>query len=298
MVFSWYIVAYLFVAGVAGGAFFVSFAACLWDGRCQSDASERAVAAVQPGFFLAPILAFLAIALLTLDLGNPDRLLSVFMSPFDSVIGAGAWMLAFFFVLTCALAVAALVSGELTRRFQMLLGIPAALCAVGVMCYTGILLSSMASVEFWYTPWLVALFVVSSLTTGLSAVIASSAILATPSSESNPLGLWRLCLVLSVIEAAVLFVFVWSRFHGGPVAAESDLLILAGSLALPFWIGVIAMGFLFPWALHALAPMTGSSVALFASSVGVLAGGFFLRYCIVGAGLFSPLVLSSIAVAA
>ena len=92
MVFSWYIVGYLFVAGVASGAFLVSFGACLWDRWRQSKASERAVAAVQLGFCIAPVWSFAAIALLLLDLGNPERLLSLVMSPFDSVIGAGAWL--------------------------------------------------------------------------------------------------------------------------------------------------------------------------------------------------------------
>ena len=291
MVFSWYIVGYLFVAGVASGAFFVSFGACLWDRWRQSKASERAVAAVQLGFYIAPVWSFAAIALLLLDLGNPERLLSLVMSPFDSVIGAGAWLLGLFFLLTAVLALQGMLGREVPRLLQLLLGIPAALCAVGVMTYTGVLLSSLIAIEFWYSPLLVALFIASSLTTGTASIIVCNALFGTPSAIRTLGGMWRVCFALSIVEAAVLASFAWSQAHGTPMAVESCTALLSGPLALPFWAGVCLVGFVIPWAFHVARPLTSAPVALSVSSAGVLVGGFMLRYCVVGAGLFAPLVL-------
>ena len=70
---------------------------------------------------------------------------------------------------------------------------------------------------------------------------------------------------------------------------------MTGSLAPMFWGAVVAVGFVGPWLAHGANRLVGPSAALVISSVGVLVGGLALRYCIVGAGLYSPLVLSSVA---
>jgi len=293
MIFSWYIVGYLFMAGVAGGAFFASFAVCLWDRWHATESSAHAVAAVQPGFFLAPVVALAAIDLLLLDLGNPDRILPLLMMPFDSVMNIGSWFLGLFFLLASALALTSVFRREVPRSIMMALGLPAALCAVGVMSYTGVLLSSMVSVEFWYSPWLVVLFVASSLTTGAAAIVICGSIAGTPASSRNMSGLWKVCLAFSIAEVVALLAFVAFQMQGSPMATESCTMLLTGPLAGAFWLGVLGMGFLLPWGLHALKALTGLSVAMLVSSASALAGGFMLRYCVVAAGLFSPLVLSA-----
>ena len=103
--------------------------------------------------------------------------------------------------------------------------------------------------------------------------------------------MWRVCFALSIVEAAVLASFAWSQAHGTPMAVESCTALLSGPLALPFWAGVCLVGFVIPWAFHVARPLTSAPVALSVSSAGVLVGGFMLRYCVVGAGLFAPLVL-------
>ncbi len=295
VVFGWYIIAYLFVAGAGSGAFFVAFATCLWDLVRKSPASERAAAAVQPGFYLAPVLGAFSILLLVLDLGNPDRILPLVMNPLASIVGVGAWLLGLFALLSGLLAAFSLVVREVPRWLLALLGTPACLCAVGVMSYTGVLLSTMVSIDFWYSPWLVAVFVLSSLTTGAAAIVATETITGTPAAHQNLLGLWRASGVLTALEAIALLVFLLLQAHGAPQAIESVRQLTLGTLALPFWGGVVAAGFLIPWAMHGLRRLTGRAPALLISSMGVLMGGFMLRYCIVGAGLYSPLVLSSVA---
>ena len=62
VVFGGYIVAYLFLAGAGGGAFFAAASTCVWDAVRQSDGSERLARTCQVGFYAAPCLMVLAAA--------------------------------------------------------------------------------------------------------------------------------------------------------------------------------------------------------------------------------------------
>src|SRR3954463_4873878 len=63
---TWFIIPYFFVGGIAGGAFFLA-AALEWFGRVQ----DRAF--IRPGFSLAFWGAVISGILLTIDLGKPFR---------------------------------------------------------------------------------------------------------------------------------------------------------------------------------------------------------------------------------
>ncbi len=295
MVLSSYIVAYLFAAGVGSGAFFVAYSTCLWDLIRQSPASERAAASVQTAFYSAPALGVLSILLLLLDLGNPDRIAPLILNPFGSIIGTGAWLLGLFVLFTVLLAAFSLGPRPVSRGLLLGLGLPAFVCAVGVMSYTGVLLSTMVSIDFWHSPWLVALFVASSLTTGTAAIVFGAVLQGTPSAARNLQGLWKAFFLLTVAEAVVLTVFMGVQMGGTDSARAAVEALMTGSLAPMFWGAVVAVGFVGPWLAHGANRLVGPSAALVISSVGVLVGGLALRYCIVGAGLYSPLVLSSVA---
>lgn len=295
MVFGWYIIAYLFAAGAGSGAFVVAFAVCLWDVVRQSSASERAAASVQTAFYSAPLLGAFSILLLVLDLGNPDRILPLVLNPFASIIGVGAWLLGLFVLLAVLLAILSLRPFPVPRALLLSFGIPAFLCAIGVMSYTGVLLSTMVSIDFWRSPWLVVLFVASSLTAGTAVIVFGAVLQGTPSAARNLQGLWKAFFVLTVLEAVVLAVFLAMQMGGLESARDAVALLLWGSLAPVFWGAVVVVGFAIPWLSHGANRLMGPSTALVISSVGVLVGAFALRYCIVAAGLYSPLVLSSVA---
>ena len=77
-----------------------------------------------------------------------------------------------------ALAVlAGLAWAGLARRWRFaavrVLQAALALAALAVMLYTGLLLQSLNAVPLWATPWLPALFVLSSLSCGMALVLAA-----------------------------------------------------------------------------------------------------------------------------
>ncbi len=89
MLFGWYIVGYLFLAGAGSGAFLVSACCCMWDAARQDDESERLALAAQAGFYAAPCLMLAAVLFLLLDLGNAERAWQVMLAPFQSVMSLG-----------------------------------------------------------------------------------------------------------------------------------------------------------------------------------------------------------------
>lgn len=133
----------------------------------------------------------------------------------------------------------------------------------------------------------------SSLSCGAAVIVGLDAALSPPSCEVSRVA-WGAGAVLGCIEAAVLVAFLAVQSGYTQTARASCEALLAGSLALTFWVGVCAVGLAVPLALHAVGRLLPGRAAMMASSLGVLAGGLLLRYCIVAAASFTPLALGAI----
>lgn len=292
MVFSGYIIGYLFCAGAGAGAFFVAAGVCVWDAVRQTESTRCAVEAAQSGFLAAPLLMLAACVLLLIDLGAPERAWTVILMPFQSVMSVGAWLVGLLTLVSGALAVAALVLPSVPRGVRWVCCVAGAALAFGVMAYTGLLLSDMVSIDFWHTPWLVVLFAASSLSCGMAVVLSLYALNA-PRPYDVAGGLWRVACVLSIAEAVALVGMVGFQLGFTETARASCAMLLSGELAPEFWIGVCGVGLAFPLATHALVARPRATAVL-ASSLGVLVGGLSLRYCVVAAALFTPMALGAL----
>ena len=293
MLFSWLVIAYLFLAGAGSGAFLIAAVCCMVDAAVLSAKTARLTAAVQPAFYLAPGIILAAILFLFFDLGAPERVVLLLLNPVQSIMSVGAWLVALLFAVSGMLAIAS-AGGRVPRGFQFACMAAGAVLAAGVMTYTGLLLSSLPSVPFWNTGWLPTLFVASSLSCGGAVIVfADAAIHPSPAGTSK--GPWRLAGVLLAVEITVLTCYFLSRQLAGGEALTSVQQLLFGSLAAPFWVAVVGLGLAIPAILHITAGRrVPLRMARMAASAGVLAGGLALRYCIVAAALTSPLELTII----
>lgn len=294
MVFSWYIVCYLFVAGVGGGAFLIAFVAGLYDLRKGSARSASILSAAQSGFRLAPVLALISVLLLFLDLEQPQRVFFLIIRPFGSVMGVGAWSLFLFALLSGLLVLTDIWKLKVGERMRLAIGSAAAACVTVVIVYTGVLLSSIPSVDLWRTPLLVILFALSSVSTGGAAILVWSSLVGTPAPCPVRRMLWNRDDAVLAIEALALVCFVTRGLMAGGMAAESAKMLLTGTAAPWFWFGVVIVGFLMTGACRVIGHWVGETPAVLMASVSVLIAGFALRYCIVASGLYSPLVLSPV----
>lgn len=174
----------------------------------------------------------LAALMLFCDLGNPFDIWYLFESPLRSIVSMGAWLIAL--GLAFSLAVSAMIAAKVDVPYLFrFLEIAGAVAAIGVMGYTGVLLSSMAAVEFWNTWLLVALFVVSAVSCGC-AFISFSAFILSGSAQRFP-ALKGAARLLRAAELVVLVAFLASRWLAGGVAQRSCELLFSEQLAGIFW---------------------------------------------------------------
>ena len=273
---TWFIILYFFVGGIAGGACFLA-AILDWFGRPE----DRPV--VRTGYNVAAVGAFLSGGLLTVDLGRPLRFWHMLFQSANvpavmfkgwSPISFGAWGLLLFglFAVLSALGGMAAegrlhnrtlraVGGVVRGAVAKLVGGVAGLLGVFIAGYTGILLSVTNRPIWADSPWLGALFLASGASTGAATLIllapgrgATERSLAWLSSFDTQALVVELLILVAFIVSLGSVNRVWLSFWG--------LVLLVGVV----WFGILA-----PLRLHARRQPVANAARL------VLLGGFLLR---------------------
>jgi len=259
---TWYIIPYFFVGGVAGGAYFLA-AVLEWFGRPE----DRPV--IRTGYSLAFWGAVLSGLLLTLDLGRSLRFWHmIFQSEhFPSLmfkswspISFGAWAILLF----GACAFVSWYRDMGGTVFARLVAAVGGLLGFFVAGYTGVLLSVTNRPIWADSPWLGALFLASGASTGAAALALFAP--RRGAAESSLRWLSSFDTQALVVELLLLIVFLVSL---GSVAKA--WLSVWGFLLV---VGVVGAGILWPLRLHFKPAGAG---ALRNPAVMVLVGGFLLR---------------------
>lgn len=279
---TWFIVPYFFVGGIAGGAYFLA-ALLEWFGRPD----DRPV--VRLGYKVAAGGAILSGILLTLDLGRPERFWHMLFQSAQfpalmfkawSPISFGAWILLVFSGLAILSALGALSEeGRLTTaalkplRKTVLARVIGGLGGVmGLVFagYTGVLLTATNRPIWADSLWLGALFVASGVSTGAATLVLLGR--RRGAGDRSIRWLTTFDSQALIVELAVLVLFVVSL---GSVARV--WLSAWGALLL---IGVVGAGILLPLGLHAKPERFGSlaGAPVVNAAILVLLGGFLLRF--------------------
>ena len=273
---TWFIIPYFFVGGLAGGAYFLA-ALLEWFGRPD----DRPV--IRTGYRVAAVGAILSGLLLTIDLGRPLRFWHMLFQSANfpaimfkswSPISFGAWAILLFGLFSVLSALGAMaeegrlqnpalraVGGVIRGGIAKLVAGIGGLLGFFVAGYTGILLSVTNRPIWADSPWLGALFVASGASTGAAALI-----LLAPARGATEHSLARLSAFDTkalVVELLVLVLFVASL---GSVNR-----VWIGFWGLVLLVGVVGLGIVAPLRLHAQRRPLASAAKL------VLVGGFLLR---------------------
>ncbi|MEF8756675.1 MAG: NrfD/PsrC family molybdoenzyme membrane anchor subunit [Halobacteriales archaeon] len=176
--------------------------------------------------------------------------------------------------------------------------------AVGVVVYTAMLLTDLASVPFWNRTYLPFIFLMSGASTGISAALFGTVLSGGGTTRTNHM----FCLVddgLIVVELAFIGGLL-AFLQSGNIAARETYAALTGSWGLSFFVGGVlilglAVPFLMSMTMTALVKFTEieeSTAGSYAMSAGfaakyalVLAGGFLLRYVVLFAAVKNPMVV-------
>ncbi|MFC1817096.1 NrfD/PsrC family molybdoenzyme membrane anchor subunit [Thermodesulfobacteriota bacterium] len=273
---GWLIILDFFAAGTGAGSFFIAL-----------------ILGFLPGMVLGGGLVLLGGLILIADLTRRQPAWRVFARPQSSWVSRGAIgisclaVLAFIHIVYLAIqpnSRASLGAPWVTGpTWMIVLGIVSGVAALFVAAYPGFLLGSMRSIPFWKGAYTPALFLVSSLLSGLGIIyLFPSGWMALPWSldflQSFGIGL----VVLGLFMLLSLFLVA----HPDTTTGESVRLITHGSFRFHFLIGVLGVGLIVPLIILSLVSVGAGTVSLLPlAGVLLLCGLFLLRYIIVRGGI-------------
>ncbi len=271
----WLIAAYLFLAGVGGGAYLAGIIADFAGREAWQTVSKI-------GVFLGVPCVLIGTFFLLVDLGKPINAWRVWMKPGTSWIARGTIIIVIFMIFA-AIQTAFWIwpfpgSIENARGAIAVLG---AVFAFLTVIYTGLLLAYSQPISLWRTALLPVLFFVSAVSTGIMAIVLIGQNLGI--AEDQLALLANVDAGILLLEMFVLVVFLYNAYRTIE-SRYSAKRILTGPVASAFWLGVVACGLLIPFILELLG--TG---AAFAAVLGLF-GGLCLRYSILAGGTLTPII--------
>lgn len=312
------VVAYLFLGGAGAGCCLVSSVlAILSDPKEVGSPLSYALCArssqAWKRFFCALYITSLGVLLLGViclmaDLGKPEKVLLLVLYPSATYITFGAWsiILCVMFSSLCLVIWTGVLS--ISRRFLVIISIITSITSIAVVVYTGLLLSDIRSIPIWNTPWLVAIFTLSSISCGLALVFFASFISSSMTSFNSTLVRIAKVDAIVILFEAVVVAFclftIWNASGGidGPTdnttraALDSLESILVGPLALLFWGGFVFVGLVVPFiqdviigryfsASVRICESNAQTLFMLATAGCVLFGGVALRMLVIQAAI-------------
>jgi formate-dependent nitrite reductase membrane component NrfD len=223
-------------------------------------------------------------------LGKPIRFWRIVFRPQTSWLARGI-IFVFAFIAFAAVQMALSfwmpgTAGEII--FKVLAG----LSALAVTVYTGFVLNTVKAVPFWNSTLLPLLFVLCGILGGfgLAVIIAlSGGNIDIGAAEMG--SRWLL-----IVNALLILAYLWTAANREPTGKQSVIEQMRGQLAPVFWIGIVALGIIIPLAIAFSSYFTsGVSSALLVIGVACeVIGGLALRYCVLKAGAYKPLVARAV----
>jgi formate-dependent nitrite reductase membrane component NrfD len=158
---------------------------------------------------------------------------------------------------------------------------------LGVATYTGIILKNVKGVPFWNSLLLPVLFVICGVLGGfgLAVVIAlNGGGINLDAAETG--SRWLL-----IVNALLTVIYLWQASRRESIGKQSVLEQIRGENAPVFWIGVVLFGIVIPLAIALSGIIVHVPSALLITAVVCeIIGGLALRYCVLKAGAYKPLV--------
>ncbi len=302
-VWHWHIPLYLFLGGLAAGLIFFSAFSYL-RGKEQIYPSAIKIAPL-----IAPIAIAIGLVALILDLKHPLyfwRLFTAFR--LESPMSWGAWTLTVIFATSILWPLSYIKeiqeyfkeSKFWTAVFKPIVNMVEKIKLLSVIyefsvkqrkalawsniflsiilgVYTGILLSAFNARPLWNTSILGPLFLTSGLSTGAAAIMWIA------KTHIEKVNFSKIDLMLIAVELFLIIHLFMGFMASSAVQIEAAQLFLGGEFTVIFWIGVVAMGLVFPAFLEIM-ELFGYKIPASISALFILAGGLLFRFIMVDAG--------------
>jgi len=307
----WEIPAYLFLGGLAAGlVFFASF----YFLRAKEDEMPMAVK-IAP--MLAPLAIVIGLIFLLLDLKHKLYFWQLYTTiRLESPMSWGAWTLAVVMPLSIIWPLLYLKDikkyfwnknifiyeivdwvektinniefvkdvFDMLKRYQKAIAWANVILSIVLGVYTGILLSAFNARPLWNTAILGPLFLTSGISTAAATIMWMS------KSHLEKVKFSRIDLWLIAVELFLITHMFMGLSSGTTASAEAASLFLGGPYTVVFWVGVVAMGLVFPAILEIL-ELVGYKVPISIPAFFILFGGLLFRFVMVDAGQLSNFLI-------
>jgi sulfite dehydrogenase (quinone) subunit SoeC len=159
--------------------------------------------------------------------------------------------------------------------------------AFAITLYTGIILKNVKGVPFWNSALLPVLFIICGILGGFGLAV----VIALNGGDINLAAAETGSRWLLIANALLIVIYLWRASMRESVGRQSVLEQIRGQNAPVFWIGIIILGIVIPLGI-AISGLIGdaSSALLIAAVICEIIGGLALRYCVLKAGAYKPLV--------
>ena len=166
--------------------------------------------------------------------------------------------------------------------FKVIVGITAFLMGI----YSGFIMSYCRSVPFWNSALLPLVFLFAGIADGFALIMA----IGLGDAQVDIMAAEAGSRILLTINAIIMATYLWNAAYTSKTAKYSAMLLLRGSLALPFWMGVVAFGIIIPLAISVSSYFAGEASAPLLITAIVLhtIGTSSLKYCLLKAGIHNP----------
>jgi formate-dependent nitrite reductase membrane component NrfD len=258
-----------FFSGIGAGAW-------LWSTLYDFRLGQVLAVACAVGLSGAAHLAFL---------GRAERFWRILRRPHRSGISRGMWAIGVFGVAAGAVLVPGARQGPAGT-----LALALSLAAAGaILLYEGFVYAASRAIPFWRSPLLPILYIAYGLRGG-AAVLLVAAALGGDGFDVATVEAVKLWVVVS--SAVLVLLYLLARGHAGGAARVSVTRLVAGRISPSFYGGTVLAGILLPLALALARDSLGAPELVLLGAIGVasLVGDFYVKYCVVKAGVYVPLV--------
>jgi formate-dependent nitrite reductase membrane component NrfD len=240
------------------------------------------------GMFIAWLLSLCMGISYTIHLTQPLQAWRMIMKPGTSWISRGfAFILLFigFTFITLVLRTWFPDQTGAIATFKVLAGI----FAFAQSIYTGFAVSYVSAIKLWNSAILPILFVVCGFSGGLAILLGISL------GGGHVVAIENMARMTLIGFAVILAVYLWNSTYTSTAARDAVMRVVGGSIAGIFWTGVVLLGIIIPIAISVATyyfSFDGRTGILLTAVICEIIGGLSLRYVILKAGVYSPLISS------
>ncbi len=239
------------------------------------------------GQFVAWLLALCMGVSYMVHLSKPLRFWRMFMKPGTSWIARGFIFIMLFIGLTFIQLILSQWVPSATAAITTFT-ILAAIFAFAQSIYTGFAVSYVSAIKIWNSAIVPILFVTCGLTGGLAILLA----IMMAGDHTQLVALENVTRIVLIALALIIGVYLWNTTYSSTAARDAVKRLIGGSLAPLFWIGVFLFGIVIPIAISVATYFVENAATglLITAVVSEIIGGLALRFAVLKAGVYTPLL--------